>query len=188
MRVEPGSRCGDGAAGGAVGSAPQAEGGVAQVEAGGWLTGAVVPVVVVPLHAPSAAASARQAAARIDVARPIATNTIELGRFLRLRGRVAAYAAPVMQPIRFASRIRYWNPEKQSGLAVADIPHEHVAAIGVLKQQRVQGRIGSADFTSNVMPAGGGRLALSVSKALQAAARVSIGDAIDVEINAIGRD
>ena len=93
-----------------------------------------------------------------------------------------------MEPIRFATRIRYWNPEKQSGLAVADIPAEHVAAIGGLKQQRVVGRIGSTAFTSNVMPAGGGRLALSVSKSMQATARVGMGDAIDVEITAIGRD
>jgi hypothetical protein len=93
-----------------------------------------------------------------------------------------------MEPIRFGSRIRYWNPEKQSGLAVADIPDEHIPAIGGLKQQRVRGRIGSAEFTSSVMPAGGGRLALSVSKAMQAAARVGMGDAIDVEITAIGRD
>ena len=27
-----------------------------------------------------------------------------------------------MEPIRFAGRIRYWNPERSSGLAVVDIP------------------------------------------------------------------
>lgn len=93
-----------------------------------------------------------------------------------------------MDPIQFRSRIRYWNPEKQSGLAVADIPGEQAAAIGGLKQQRVSGRIGSAAFTSNVMPAGGGRLALSVSKAMQQAANVGMGDEIEVEITAVGRD
>jgi len=93
-----------------------------------------------------------------------------------------------MDPIRFRSRIRFWNPEKQSGLAVADIPGENVATIGGLKQQRVHGRIGPAAFTSNVMPAGGGRLALSVSKAMQQAAKVGIGDEIEVEITAVGRD
>ena len=93
-----------------------------------------------------------------------------------------------MDPIRFRSRIRYWNPEKQSGLAVADIPGEQAAAIGGLKQQRVSGRIGSAEFTSNVMPAGSGRLALSVSKAMQQAAKVAMGDEIEVEITAVGRD
>ncbi len=92
-----------------------------------------------------------------------------------------------MTPIRFRSVIRYWNPERQSGLAVADIPSEHLDAIGGLKQQRVHGRIGPAAFTSNVMPAGGGRLALSVSRAMQKAAGVAIGDPIEVEITAIGR-
>ena len=93
-----------------------------------------------------------------------------------------------MEPIRFRSAIRYWNPEKQSGLAVADIPAEHIGAIGGLRQQRVHGRIGTAEFTSNVMPAGGGRLALSVSKAMRQAASVGMGDPIEVEITAIGRD
>jgi len=93
-----------------------------------------------------------------------------------------------MDPIRFRSAIRYWNPEKQSGLAVADIPGEHIAAMGGLKQQRVRGRIGGAEFASNVMPAGGGRLALSVSKAMQRDADVGMGDPIEVEIKSIGRD
>lgn len=93
-----------------------------------------------------------------------------------------------MQTIRFRSEIRYWNPEKQNGLAVADIPSEHITAIGGLKQQRVRGRIGAAEFTSNVMPAGGGRLALTVSKAMQRDASARIGDPIEVEITTIGRD
>ena len=93
-----------------------------------------------------------------------------------------------MEPIRFRSAIRYWNPEKQSGLAVADIPSEHVAKLGGLKQQRVLGRIGGAQFTTNVMPAGGGRLALSVSKAMQRDGGVGMGDSIEVEITSVGRD
>jgi hypothetical protein len=93
-----------------------------------------------------------------------------------------------VEPIRFRSEIRYWNPEQQRGLAVADIPSEHIATIGGLKQQRVHGRIGPAEFTSNVMPAGGGRLALSVSKAMQRAAKVGMGDPIEVEITSIGHD
>ena len=93
-----------------------------------------------------------------------------------------------MEPIRFAGRIRYWNEERSSGLAVADIPPSHVAAIGGLKQQRVHGTIGGADFASSVMPAGGGRLALSVSKAMMTAAKVGIGDEAEFEITSIGRD
>jgi len=93
-----------------------------------------------------------------------------------------------VEPIRFSSTIRSWNEEQHRGLAVVDIPSELIAALGGLKQQRVHGRIGSADFISNVMPAGGGRLALSVSKAMQGAAGVGMGDAVDVELTQIGRD
>ena len=93
-----------------------------------------------------------------------------------------------MEPIRFAAKIRYWNEERASGLAVADIPASHIQAIGGLKQQRVRGTVGGVDFASNVMPAGGGRLALSVSKAMMTAAKVGIGDEAEIEITAMGRD
>ena len=93
-----------------------------------------------------------------------------------------------MEPIRFAGRVRRWNPENGTGLAVVDIPAEHVAALGGLKQQRVEGAVGPADFTSNVMPAGGGRLALSVSKAMLSAADLTVGEKAEVEITAVGRD
>jgi hypothetical protein len=93
-----------------------------------------------------------------------------------------------MEPIRFAERIRYWNPEKASGLAVCDVPAEDVPTLGGLKQQRVRGRIGDAEFASSVMPAGGGRLALSVSKAMMSAAGVGVGDLVEIEVHAVGRD
>jgi len=48
--------------------------------------------------------------------------------------------------------------------------------------------MGSADFVSNVMPAGGGRLALSVSKAMMEAAGVYVGQTADVEITGAGRE
>jgi hypothetical protein len=93
-----------------------------------------------------------------------------------------------MDAQRFSGRIRYWNPEKEGGLAVVDIPAQHVEAIGGLKQQRVHGTIGNADFTSSVMPAGGGRLALSVSKAMMQSAGVGIGDTAEFEIRRLGGD
>ena len=93
-----------------------------------------------------------------------------------------------MEPIRFTAKIRRWNEERSSGLAVADVPGPAVEAIGGLKQQRVRGTLGGVDFTSNVMPAGGGRLALSVSKAMMTAAKVGIGDEAEIEITAVGRD
>jgi Domain of unknown function (DUF1905) len=93
-----------------------------------------------------------------------------------------------VEPIRFSGQIRYWNPEQASGLAVVDVPEPHVQALGGLKQQRVRGTIGTADFTSNVMPGGGGRLALSVSRAMMTAAGVTVGDVAEFEITGIGRD
>jgi hypothetical protein len=94
----------------------------------------------------------------------------------------------MFEPIRFAGKIRFWNEERSSGLAVADIPASHVQAIGGLKQQRVRGTLGGVDFASSVMPAGGGRLALSVSKAMMAAAKVAVNDEAKIEITAVGRD
>ena len=93
-----------------------------------------------------------------------------------------------MDTLRFDGRIRYWNPDKPGGLAVADIPAEHVRAFGGLRQQRVRGSIAGVDFASNVMPAGGGRLAMSVSKAMMKAAGVDIGDDVEFAITEIGRD
>jgi hypothetical protein len=93
-----------------------------------------------------------------------------------------------MEPIRFATQIRYWNPEKSSGLTVVDIPPSGVQALGGLKQQRVHGTLRGVEFVSNVMPAGGGRLALSVSKAMRTSAGVDVGDEAEFEITAVGRD
>ena len=30
------------------------------------------------------------------------------------------------EPIRFIGQIRYWDPEKSSGLSVAEVPGEHI--------------------------------------------------------------
>jgi hypothetical protein len=93
-----------------------------------------------------------------------------------------------MQPIRFVGEIRYWNPEKGSGLAVVDVPADGIVALGGPKQQRVSGTLAGAAFTSNVAPAGGGRLALSVSKAMMAVAGVGLGDRAAVVIIGVGRE
>jgi len=90
-----------------------------------------------------------------------------------------------MDSRRFRATIRYWRPEQLGGLAVADIPSEHIASLGGLKQQRVRGTINGAEYTSNVMPAGGGRLALSVSKAMLRTAGVGVGDAADFDIELV---
>ena len=88
--------------------------------------------------------------------------------------------------IRFAGTIRHWDPDKGGGLAVIDIPVEHVATLGGLRQQRVRGSLAGATFVSNVMPAGSGRLALSVSQAMMAVSHLAVGDEADVEISGVG--
>jgi hypothetical protein len=87
--------------------------------------------------------------------------------------------------VKFRATIRYWRPESKSGLAVADIPAEHIVKLGGLKQRRVEGRINRAEFVSNVMPAGSGRLTLSVSQKMMAAAAVRVGDEAEFEMRAI---
>ena len=83
---------------------------------------------------------------------------------------------------RCRATIRRWKPEATGGLAVADLPPEVATALGGLKQRRVVGSINRATFASNVMPAGGGVLALSVSKAMMTAAGASVGDEVELVI------
>lgn len=45
----------------------------------------------------------------------------------------------MLKPIRFSARICYWDEEKKSGLAVADIPAKYVEAVGGRRQMRVSG-------------------------------------------------
>jgi hypothetical protein len=88
-------------------------------------------------------------------------------------------------PHRFWGTIRYWRPEQAAGLAVVDIPADIATALGGLKQTRVRGTLGGAAYTSSTMPAGGGRLALSVSRKMLDAAGLSVGDEGDFEIEKI---
>jgi uncharacterized protein DUF1905 len=83
---------------------------------------------------------------------------------------------------RFKGTVRYFRPELKSGLAVVDIPKTVATALGGLKQMRVRGKLNGVDFNSNTMPAGGGVLALSLSRALLAAAGLKVGDQIEVEL------
>jgi hypothetical protein len=93
-----------------------------------------------------------------------------------------------VDPVTFTATVRYWNQERQSGLAVLDVPGEHVEALGGLRQQQVHGSVNGFDLSSNVMPAGGGRLAMSMSKALQRSAGVGIGDQVSVVITRVGNE
>ena len=84
--------------------------------------------------------------------------------------------------MRFAGKVRYFRPEMKSGLAVMDIPKTVATELGGLKQLRVRGTINGVEFTSNTMPAGGGVLALSLSKKLLDSAGLKVGQKADVEL------
>lgn len=83
---------------------------------------------------------------------------------------------------RFRGQVRYFRPEKASGLAVIDIPASITATLGGLKQMKVRGSLNDVEFTSNTMPAGGGVLALSVNRKLLDSAGLGVGDSATVEI------
>jgi hypothetical protein len=86
---------------------------------------------------------------------------------------------------RFSGTIRFWRPESEGGLAVVDVPPDVTATLGGLKQKKVRGTLNGAGFTSNTMPAGGGRLALSVSRKMLAAADLRVGDEGEFEVELI---
>ena len=88
-------------------------------------------------------------------------------------------------PSRFRGKVRYFRPEKASGLAVIDIPGAAARELGGLKQMKVKGRLNGVEYASNTMPAGGGVLALSVSRKLLEAAGLKVGDTTAVEIERV---
>ena len=92
----------------------------------------------------------------------------------------------VVEPVSFRGTVRFWDPAKQAGLAVVDVPQQQIGELGGLRQQRVHGELNGTPFTASVMPAGGGRLAMSVSKAMLKASGLGVGDAAEVRIVRIG--
>lgn len=84
--------------------------------------------------------------------------------------------------MKFSGKVRFFRPEMKSGLAVIDIPKELAAHLSGLKQMRVKGTINGVAFTSNTMPAGGGVLALSLSKKLLDGAGLKVGQKADVDV------
>jgi hypothetical protein len=98
------------------------------------------------------------------------------------RDSAAIEEAAMAEPVRFTGTIRRWRPDQAGGLAVVDLPAEGAAALGGLRQMRVEGTLNGHKFRSNTMPAGGGVLAMSVSKAIMKSAGVALGDTVEVEI------
>ena len=85
----------------------------------------------------------------------------------------------------FRSTVRYFRPEKASGLTVADVPPEVTARLGGLKQLRVRAIVDGKEFTSNTMPAGGGKLALSLNKAILKECGLVVGDDAEFQIDPV---
>lgn len=88
----------------------------------------------------------------------------------------------MLQPIRFSARIRYWDEEKKSGLAVADIPAKFVEAIGGRRQMRVSGTLNEKPFTGATMLVRGGGFCVGVTKAAMRAADAGVGDTVTVSL------
>lgn len=82
----------------------------------------------------------------------------------------------------FKAKVRYFRPESASGLAVLDLPPAVATRLGGLKQMKVAGKLNGVEFRSNTMPAGGGILALSLSRKLLDSAGLKVGDVATVEI------
>jgi hypothetical protein len=84
--------------------------------------------------------------------------------------------------ISFSARIRYWDPSKEAGLAVADIPADAVTKFGARRQLRVSGTIDKKPFTGSTMLVAGGGLCVGVSQAAMRDAGVAVGDTADFRI------
>ena len=85
----------------------------------------------------------------------------------------------------FRSTVRYFHPERASGLTVADIPPQVTARLGGLKQLRVRILVNGKEFTSNTMPAGGGTLALSLNNGILKECGLSVGDEAEFEVERV---
>jgi Domain of unknown function (DUF1905) len=84
--------------------------------------------------------------------------------------------------VTFRGRVRRWDESKPGGLAVVDIPAEHVAELGGRKQYRVEGTLNGAAFGGSTMLVAGGGFAVGVSKASLGAAKADVGDAVELAI------
>ena len=83
----------------------------------------------------------------------------------------------------FRGTVRYFRPEKASGLTVVDVPAEVTAELGGLKQLRVRAIVNGKEFVSNTMPAGGGVLALSLNKQILKDCGLAVGDEAEFAID-----
>jgi hypothetical protein len=87
------------------------------------------------------------------------------------------------ESIRFTSRIRYWNEEKQTGLAVADIPARFVEGLGGRRQMRVSGTLNNTPFSGATMLVAGGGFCIGVAKEAMRRAEVAVGDKVTLDLS-----
>jgi hypothetical protein len=90
-------------------------------------------------------------------------------------------------PVTFRGRVRRWDESKPGGLAVVDIPAEHVGDLGGRKQYRVEGTLNGASFGGSTMLVAGGGFAVGVSKASLSASKADVGDEVELVIAPIAR-
>lgn len=91
----------------------------------------------------------------------------------------------VANSIRFTARIRYWDEQKQAGLAVADIPAKSVDALGGRRQMRVKGTLNGKPFTGATMLVQGGGFCVGVTKDAMRAAAVAVGDTVTLALEPV---
>ena len=65
---------------------------------------------------------------------------------------------------------------------MVEVPADAIPVLGGLKQLRVLGTLNGLGFHSSTMPGGGGRLFIGVHKSTRAAAGVTYGDPVEIEI------
>ena len=87
--------------------------------------------------------------------------------------------------VQVSSRIRFWDEEKQAGLAVADIPSKSVDALGGRRQMRVKGTLNGKPFTGATMLVQGGGFCVGVTKDAMRAAAVAVGDKVTLVLEPV---
>ncbi len=87
--------------------------------------------------------------------------------------------------VKFSGRIRHWREDPPGGLAVIDIPEEHVAALGGRRQWKVEGELNGTAFAGSTMLVAGGGYCVGVSKAAMKAAGVEVGSEVEVRIGRV---
>jgi hypothetical protein len=84
----------------------------------------------------------------------------------------------VAEGVVFRGRVRRWDESKPGGLAVVDIPAEHVAPLGGRRQYRVEGTLNGASFGGSTMLVAARGFAVGVSKASLKSAGADVGDEV----------